>query len=107
MQLEIERRTCFLENRDAHSERLKILESRTGRTTRGVNAQSQWRKKTTIGKIREAKEQIEKLKADEQRLERSGDLTKVAEIRYDETGHGEQEVRRAKNLEECQKKGGC
>ncbi len=109
MQLEIERQAMLRET-DAHSKgRLKILESELAGLREESNARkAQWQvEKTAIGKIREAKEQIEKLKADEQRLERSGDLAKVAEIRYGKLATAEREIAAAqKNLEEVQKKGG-
>ncbi len=109
MQLEIERQALIRET-DAHSkERLKILESELAGLREESNARkAQWQvEKTAIGKIREAKEQIDKLKADEQRLERSGDLAKVAEIRYGKLATAEREIAAAqKNLEEVQKNGG-
>jgi ATP-dependent Clp protease ATP-binding subunit ClpB len=63
--------------------------------------------KTAIAKIGKVKEQIEQLKAEEQRLERSGDLAKVAEIRYGKLATAERELASAqKNLQEVQKNGG-
>jgi ATP-dependent Clp protease ATP-binding subunit ClpC len=69
---------------------------------------AQWQvEKAAIAKIRGVKEQIEQLKAEEQRLERSGDLAKVAEIRYGKLAMAERDLAAAqKNLEEAQKKGG-
>ena len=109
MQLEIERQALLRES-DAHSkERLKQLESELAGLREESNARkAQWQvEKNAIAKIRGVKEQIEQLKAEEQRLERSGDLAKVAEIRYGKLATAERELSAAqKNLEEAQKKGG-
>ena len=109
MQLEIERQALLRES-DAHSkERLKILETELG----GLREESSARKarwqveKTAIAKIRGVKGQIEQLKAEELRLERSGDLAKVAEIRYGKLATAERELAAAQtNFEDVQKNGG-
>ena len=109
LQLEIERQALLRES-DAHSkERLKQLESELAGLREESNARkAQWQvEKSAIAKIRGVKEQIEKLKAEETRLERSGDLAKVAEIRYGKLATTERELAAAqKNLEDAQKKGG-
>jgi ATP-dependent Clp protease ATP-binding subunit ClpB len=109
MQLEIERQALLRES-DAHSkERLKQLDSQLAGLREESNARkAQWQvEKAAIAKIRGVKEQIEQLKAEEQRLERSGDLAKVAEIRYGKLATAERQLAAAqKNLEEVQKKGG-
>src|SRR6202140_4811310 len=109
MQLEIERQALLRES-DAHSkERLKQLESELAGLREESNARkAQWQvEKSAIAKIRAVKEKIEQLKAEEQRLERSGDLAKVAEIRYGKLATAEREIAAAqKNLEEVQKNGG-
>jgi len=109
MQLEIERQALLRES-DAHSkERLKQLESElAGLREESSARKAQWQlEKTAIAKIRKVKEQIEQLRAEEQRLERSGDLAKVAEIRYGKLATAERELTAAqKNLQEVQKKGG-
>jgi len=97
MQLEIERQALLKES-DAHSkerrvqiekELAKLREDSSGRKAR-------WQaEKEAIGKIRKLKEQIEQLKAEEQRYERSGELAKVAEIRYGRIAAAERELRRA------------
>ena len=101
MQLEIERQALLRES-DAHSkERLKQLDSQLAGLREESNARkAQWQvEKTAIAKIRGVKEQIEQLKAEEQRLERSGDLAKVAEIRYGKLATAEREIAAAqKNL---------
>jgi len=47
--------------------------------------------------IRKLKEQIDQLKAEEQRYERSGELAKVAEIRYGKIAAAEAELRKAEH----------
>jgi ATP-dependent Clp protease ATP-binding subunit ClpB len=109
LQLEIERQALLRES-DPHSkERLKQLESELAELREQSSARkAQWQvEKDAIAKIRKVKEQIEQLKAEEQRLERSGDLAKVAEIRYGKLATAERELAAAqKNLQEAQKNGG-
>ncbi|MGB7282014.1 MAG: ATP-dependent chaperone ClpB [Candidatus Acidiferrum sp.] len=97
LQLEIERQSLLKET-DAHSkerrsqidkELAKLKEDSSGRKAR-------WQtEKEAIGKIRKLKEQIEQLKADEQKFERAGELAKVAEIRYGKIAAAEQELKKA------------
>ena len=97
MQLEIERQ-ALLKETDAHSkerraqiekELAKLKEDSSGRKAR-------WQaEKEAIGRIRKLKEQIEQLKAEEQKYERAGDLAKVAEIRYGRIAAAERELKQA------------
>jgi ATP-dependent Clp protease ATP-binding subunit ClpB len=97
MQLEIERQ-ALLKETDAHSkerrtqiekELAKLREDSSGRKAR-------WQaEKEALAKIRKLKEQIEELKAEEQRYERSGELAKVAEIRYGKIAAAERELKLA------------
>jgi ATP-dependent Clp protease ATP-binding subunit ClpB len=97
LQLEIERQS-LLKEKDAHSkerrnqiekELAKLKEDSSGRKAR-------WQaEKEAIGKIRKLKEQIEQLKAEEQKFERAGELAKVAEIRYGKIAAAEQELKKA------------
>src|SRR6202045_1205828 len=97
MQLEIERQ-ALLKETDAHSkerrtqiekELAKLREDSSGRKAR-------WQtEKEAIGKLRKLKEQIEQLKAEEQRYERDGELAKVAEIRYGRIAAAERELKQA------------
>jgi len=109
LHLEIERQALLRES-DAHSrERLKQLEGELAALREESNARkAQWQvEKDAVAKIRKMKEQIEQLKSEEQRLERAGDLARVAEIRYGKLGTAERELAAAqKNLEELQKNGG-
>ena len=97
MQLEIERQ-ALLKEKDAHSkerrqqiekELAKLREDSSGRKAR-------WQaEKDAIGKIRKLKEQIEQLRAEEQRYERAGELAKVAEIRYGRIAAAERDLKEA------------
>jgi ATP-dependent Clp protease ATP-binding subunit ClpB len=97
LQLEIERQSLLKET-DAHSkerrnqidkELAKLKEDSSGRKAR-------WQaEKEAIGKIRKLKEQIEQLRAEEQKFERAGELAKVAEIRYGKVAAAEQELKKA------------
>jgi ATP-dependent Clp protease ATP-binding subunit ClpB len=109
LHLEIERQALIHES-DAHSkERLKQLEVELATLREESGARkAQWQvEKAAIAKIRTLKEQMEQLKAEEQRLERAGELAKVAEIRYGKLGTSEKEMAAAqKDLAEVQKNGG-
>ena len=62
----------------------------------GGGKKARWQaEKEAIGKIRKLKEQIEQLKAEEQRYERAGELAKVAEIRYGKIAAAERELQQA------------
>ena len=109
LHLEIERQALLHESDEHSKERLKHLEVELAALREESNARkAQWQvEKDAVGKIRKLKEQIEQLKAEEQRLERSGDLARVAEIRYGKLGTVERELAAAqKDLEELQKNGG-
>jgi ATP-dependent Clp protease ATP-binding subunit ClpB len=109
LQLEIERQALLRES-DAHSrERLKGLESELARLREESHSRkARWEvEKDAIGKIRQLKAETEQLKADEQRLERAGDLAKVAEIRYGKLAATERALVGAQqHLAELQKDGG-
>jgi ATP-dependent Clp protease ATP-binding subunit ClpB len=97
MQLEIERQ-ALLKETDAHSKQRRkqiekelavLKEDSSGRKAR-------WQaEKEAIGKIRKLKEQIEQLKAEEQKYERAGELAKVAEIRYGKITAAERDLKQA------------
>jgi ATP-dependent Clp protease ATP-binding subunit ClpB len=97
MQLEIERQS-LLKEKDAHSKERRtqiekelavLKEDSSGRKAR-------WQaEKEAIGKIHKLKEQIEQLKAEEQKYERAGELAKVAEIRYGKISAAERELKQA------------
>jgi ATP-dependent Clp protease ATP-binding subunit ClpB len=97
MQLEIERQALLKES-DAHSkERRKQIEKELAALKEDSSARkSRWQaEKEAIGKIRKLKEQIEQLKAEEQKYERAGELARVAEIRYSKIAAAERELKQA------------
>ena len=97
MQLEIERQALLKES-DAHSkERRAQIEKELAKLREESSAQkSRWQaEKEAIGRIRKLKERIEQLKAEEQRYERSGELAKVAEIRYGKIAVAERDLKEA------------
>jgi ATP-dependent Clp protease ATP-binding subunit ClpB len=94
LQLEIERQALLKEN-DAHSkERRFQIEKELATLKEDSSAKkARWQaEKEAIGKIRKLKEQIEQLKTEEHRHERSGELAKVAEIRYGKLSAAEREL---------------
>ena len=97
MQLEIERQ-ALLKETDAHSkERRKQIEKELAALKEDSSARkTRWQtEKEAIGKIRKLKEQIEQLRAEEQKYERSGELAKVAEIRYGKIAAAERDLQKA------------
>jgi ATP-dependent Clp protease ATP-binding subunit ClpB len=97
MQLEIERQALLKES-DAHSkERRAQIEKELGALKeQSSGMKARWQsEKDAIGKIRKLKERIEQLKAEELRYERSGELAKVAEIRYGQIAAAEAELNKA------------
>ena len=106
MQLEIERQALKKES-DAHSrERLAQIEKELSTLREQSNGlKARWQtEKDAIGRIRRLKEQIDALKTEEQRYERAGDLSRVAEIRYGKLAAAEKELKAAQDrLAELQK----
>jgi ATP-dependent Clp protease ATP-binding subunit ClpB len=99
MQLEIERQALLKES-DSHSkERRKEIEKELAVLKEDSSGRkARWQtEKEAIGKIRKLKEQIEQLKAEEQRYERAGELAKVAEIRYGKISAAERELQQAQD----------
>ena len=97
LQLEIERQ-ALLKETDAHSvERRKQIESELAKLREESSARkARWQaEKEAIARIRKLKEQIEQLKAEEQKHERAGELAKVAEIRYGKLAAAEKELKQA------------
>ena len=108
VQLEIERQ-ALLKETDAHSkERLGQIEAQLADLREQSSARkARWQvQKEAIAAIGKLKEQIESLKAEEQRYERSGELARVAEIRYGKMAGAERELDQAQaRLAELQKQG--
>jgi ATP-dependent Clp protease ATP-binding subunit ClpB len=106
MQLEIERQALRKES-DAHSrERVGIIEKELSTLREQSNGlKARWQtEKDAIARIRKLKEEIDRLKTEEQRYERAGDLSRVAEIRYGKLSAAEKELKAAQDrLAELQK----
>ena len=106
MQLEIERQALRKES-DKHSrERLGEIEKELASLREQSSAlKARWQtEKDAIGRIRKLKEDIERLKGEEQRYERAADLSRVAEIRYGKLAAAEKELKNAQDrLAELQK----
>mgnify|MGYP001049126187 CR=1 FL=1 len=104
-QLEIERQALVKETDPASRERLRHLEQELNRL-RGEQAalRERWeQEKKLITRVSELKEQIEKLKLEEERVTREGDLTRAAEIRYGRLTQLERELAEAnRRIEEQQ-----
>ncbi|HVB34209.1 MAG TPA: ATP-dependent chaperone ClpB [Patescibacteria group bacterium] len=108
MQLEIERQALVKESDEHSRERLAQIDAQLGElreSSSGLKAQWQTEKKA-VGELRRIKEQIEQLKAEEQRHERAGELSRVAEIRYGKLAQADRDLRQAQErLAELQKNG--
>ncbi len=99
MQLEIERQ-ALLKETDPHSKerRTQIEKELAALKEESSGKKATWQaEKQAIGRIRKLKEQIESLKSQEQRYERSGELAKVAEIRYGQIAAAEAELKKAQD----------
>ncbi|HWT88236.1 MAG TPA: AAA family ATPase, partial [Candidatus Angelobacter sp.] len=107
LQLEIERQAMLRET-DAHSKerRAQIEKELAALKEESSGKKARWQtEKEAIAKIRKLKEQIDQLKAEEQRYERSGELAKVAEIRYGKIAAAEAELRKAEHESAAVQKG--
>jgi ATP-dependent Clp protease ATP-binding subunit ClpB len=95
-QLEIERQALKKESDPNSRERLAIVEKELADVREQANAlKARWKQeKEAITKIRQVKEEIERLKLEEQVEERKGNLQRVAEIRYGLLRHAEAELER-------------
>ncbi len=106
MQLEIEKQALRKESDARSRERLKEIEEQlAGLKEQSSGLKAQWQtEKKAIARIRKIKEEIEQLRAEEHRLERAGDLARVAEIRYGKLAAAEKELQNAQQeLAELQK----
>jgi ATP-dependent Clp protease ATP-binding subunit ClpB len=102
MQLEIEKQALKKEDDPNSRERLTVIEKELAEIRERSNTlKASWKKeKDLIARVRALKEQIEKLKVEEQTEERKGNLQRVAEIRYSLIRQAEEElVRLSKQME--------
>ena len=83
-QLEVERQALAKENDAGSRERLRRLEEELTRVRKEMaELDGHWKKeKEVVVAIRKLKEERERIKNEEQRAERAGDLARVAELRY-------------------------
>lgn len=97
LQLEIERQALSKES-DPHSrDRLREIDKElSSLREKSSGLKAQWQvEKDAIARIRKVKGEIEQLKAEEQRMERAGELAKVAEIRYGKLSAAERDLQKA------------
>jgi len=108
MQLEIERQALKKESDAASRERLQKIEREVAdlrEQSDGLKARWQ-QEKGIIQNIREKKERLDQLRIEAERLQREGDLNKVAEILYGEIPRLEKELQQEEGrLKEIQKDG--
>ncbi|MBV6514815.1 MAG: Chaperone protein ClpB [Planctomycetes bacterium] len=92
--LQIEREALKKESDRASKDRLVSLEKELGELKeRHATAKAQWQaEKDAITVARKVKEEIESLKTEAEKLERQGDLEKVAKIRYGDIPAKEKEL---------------
>src|SRR6266699_2238982 len=105
-QLEIEKQALKKEEDVNSRERLAVIEKELAEIREKSNTlKANWKKeKDLIARVRALKEQIEKLKAEDQAEERKGNLQRVAEIRYSLIRQAEDEL--AKLSQQMEKQGG-
>src|SRR6202171_2549994 len=105
-QLEIEKQALKKEDDPNSRERLSVIEKDLADIREKSNTlKANWKKeKDLIARIRALKEQIEKLKVEEQAEERKGNLQRVAEIRYSLIRQAEEEL--AKLSKQMESQGG-
>ncbi|RUM38575.1 MAG: type VI secretion system ATPase TssH, partial [Desulfobulbus sp.] len=106
IKMEIEQEALKKEKDAASKERLDKLKKELAELNDQLNAmKGQWQlEKDVIQHIRDIKTAIDEAHMEEQRAERSGELSKVAEIRYGKIVKLEQELEeQKKKLEEIQK----
>jgi ATP-dependent Clp protease ATP-binding subunit ClpB len=105
-QLEIEKQALKKEDDSNSRDRLRVIERELAEIQEKSNTlKANWKKeKDLIARVRTLKEQIEKLKAEEQVELRKGDNERVAEIRYGRIPQAEQEL--AKLSKQMESQGG-
>src|SRR5882757_2774769 len=103
-QLEIEKQALKKESDTNSKERLAVIEKELAELREKSNTlKANWKKeKDLIARIRALKEQIEKLKVEEQAEERKGNLQRVAEIRYSLIRQAEDELAKLSKQMESQ-----
>ena len=109
IQLEIERQALSKESEPACTERLGEVDRELGNLREeSETKKAQWnREKEIIRRIGETQERLDKIKTEEKKLEREGQLEKIAELRYGRLPTLQAELERlTQELREVQKSGG-
>ena len=109
IQLEIERQALSKESDPACTERLGEVDRELGNLREeSETKKAQWnREKEIIRRIGETQERLDKIKTEEKKLEREGQLEKIAELRYGRLPTLQAELERlTQELREVQKSGG-
>ena len=109
IQLEIERQALSKESDPACTERLSEVDRELGNLREeSETKKAQWnREKEIIRRIGETQERLDKIKTEEKKLEREGQLEKIAELRYGRLPTLQAELERlTQELREVQKSGG-
>jgi ATP-dependent Clp protease ATP-binding subunit ClpB len=104
--LEIEATALKKEGDAPSAERLKAIEKELKRLkSESADLRAHWKKeKDLIGEMRTLQKQVEELKAEEQKAERSGDLGRAAEVRFGKVPEIEKKQEKLrKELTELQK----
>jgi len=96
-QLEIERQALKKETDKVSKERLTTLEKQLAELSeKRTSLRSRWeQEKEVIGKIRSLKAQLEEVRAEADRAERSADFAKAAELRYGKAVEVEKQIQAA------------
>ena len=99
VQLEIEKRALAKDSDPETKEQLKTIEKElSGIKEKSQQLELHWKsEKDIIGKIRQDKSQIDKLKSEAEVKERKGELQKVAEIRYGQIPALEKDIKKLEN----------
>ena len=95
MQLEIEKEALKKETDEASKERLEVLEKELAEVnSKKALLKSQWElEKKDITKVKELKEEIEKVKLEMEQAERNYDLSKLSELKYGKLVELEKELK--------------
>jgi len=101
-QLEIERQALNRESDHASKERLRVVENELEKLrAESATLKERWnREKTAISRVRELKEQQDKVRQEEENASRAGDWEKAAQLRYGSLAQLEKDLEAAtKELE--------
>ncbi len=109
LQAEIEKKALEKDDSRSARERLETLEKALAELReRSLSMKAVWKnEKDAIGAIRDLKKKIEDAKADAERAERQGDLSRAAELRYGVLNQLDRDLAAAtEKLDDLQKDGG-